>query len=199
MSLASRWPKSLDSSINHLWRIVPSTLGTHYTWVGTPPKHGQSSGPSVRVFGAPCHRLNHDLPGSVLGSVYECTGTLLARCFLVTFVRCPEETNKQPTSFESGTWQSDQLVGSPNSPTLEGPGIRSMYAIYAYIKPSNHPNVGIYTIHGGSWSPDSYDASRPAGLGLAMCRKSSNPSWSKDAESRRYPYPIDVQKIERSV
>ena len=27
---------------------------------------------------------------------------------------------------------------------------RSMYAIYAYIDPSNHPNVGIYTIHGAS-------------------------------------------------
>ena len=26
--------------------------------------------------------------------------------------------------------------------------IHSMYAIYAYIDPSNHPNVGIYTIHG---------------------------------------------------
>ena len=26
----------------------------------------------------------------------------------------------------------------------------SMYAVYAYIDPSNHPNVGIYTIHGVS-------------------------------------------------
>ena len=25
-----------------------------------------------------------------------------------------------------------------------------MYAIYAYIDPSNHPNVGIYGIHGVS-------------------------------------------------
>ena len=25
-----------------------------------------------------------------------------------------------------------------------------MYAIYAYIDPSNHPNVGIYGIHGAS-------------------------------------------------
>ena len=28
--------------------------------------------------------------------------------------------------------------------------IHSMYAIYAYIDPSNHPNVGIYGIHGAS-------------------------------------------------
>ena len=27
---------------------------------------------------------------------------------------------------------------------------RSMYAIYAYIDPPNHPNVGIYAIHGVS-------------------------------------------------
>ena len=25
-----------------------------------------------------------------------------------------------------------------------------MYGIYAYIDPQNHPNVGIYTIHGVS-------------------------------------------------
>ena len=31
----------------------------------------------------------------------------------------------------------------------------SMYAIYAYIDPSNHPNVGIYTIHGASGSGES--------------------------------------------
>ena len=27
---------------------------------------------------------------------------------------------------------------------------RSMYAIYGYIDPPNHPNVGIYGIHGES-------------------------------------------------
>ena len=38
------------------------------------------------------------------------------------------------------------LSASPTK-TIRKP-IYSMYAIYAYIDPSNHPNVGIYGIHG---------------------------------------------------
>ena len=35
--------------------------------------------------------------------------------------------------------QSDRIRNNPR---------HSMYAVYAYIDPSNHPNVGIYAIHG---------------------------------------------------
>ena len=60
-----------------------------------------------------------------------------------------------------------------------------MYAIYAYIDPSNHPNVGIYGIHGvfgyTNWDP----------LGAFVQQNSIAPFSSRDISSLGIPPHAD--------
>ena len=56
-----------------------------------------------------------------------------------------------------------------------------MYAIYAYIDPPNHPNLGIYAIHGVSG----------IGLGLPTCQRHPLSELSVRAASAAEPAPGD--------
>ena len=72
-----------------------------------------------------------------------------------------------PRRFRRGLGGAGRVSTGENQmpDTTHGTAIprHSMYAIYAYIDPSNHPNVGKYTIHGVS------------GIYAVKCRSSQTP------------------------
>ena len=75
--------------------------------------------------------------------------------------------------------------------------IHSMYAIYAYIDPPNHPNVGKYGIHGASgiYLSDGESARHEPRPRLLRCRRSRAPdgcAWACRSALRggwSWPWP----------